>query len=112
MSEGLKLNLRRNGSGVSLSVRLTPKAARDEVIGIETLGGEPVLKARVRALPEAGRANEALEKLIANWLDVWRASVRVTHGVKSRVKQVAIEGDADALAALIAARLSDVETSS
>ena len=44
-----------------LPVRLTPKSARDEIAGIENFGGETVLKARVRALPEQGRANEALD---------------------------------------------------
>ena len=33
-----------------LSVRLTPKSARDEIVGVETFGGETLLKARVRAL--------------------------------------------------------------
>ena len=53
-----------------LPVRLTPKSGRDEIAGIEAFGGEAVLKARVRALPEVGRANEALERLVARWLKV------------------------------------------
>jgi len=64
----LALSLRRSRDGVTLPVRLTPKSSRDEVAGIEDYGGECVLKARVRAVPEAGRANEALETLIAKWL--------------------------------------------
>jgi len=99
------LNLRRVGAGVILPVRLTPKAGRDEIVGIELFGGEAVLKARVRAVPEAGRANSALERLIAHWLKVPPSAVSVTQGGKSRTKQVLIEGDAKALAALIEARL-------
>ena len=45
-------SLRRSRDGVIIAVRLTPKAARDEIVGIEDFGGEAVLKARVRALPE------------------------------------------------------------
>ena len=63
-----KLALRRVAAGIMLPVRLTPKSSRDEIGGIEAFGGEAVLKARVRALPEDGRANEALAKLIAHWL--------------------------------------------
>ncbi|MGD9502903.1 MAG: DUF167 family protein, partial [Methyloceanibacter sp.] len=51
-----------------LKVRLTPKSSRDAIEGLAEFGGETVLKARVRAVPEAGRANAALEKLIADWL--------------------------------------------
>ena len=64
----VRLALRRVAAGIMLPVRLTPKSSRDEIVGIEAFGGETVLKARVRALPEDGRANEALAKLIAHWL--------------------------------------------
>jgi uncharacterized protein len=91
-----------------LPVRLTPKSSRDEITGIEDFGGEEVLKARVRALPEQGRANEALERLIAGWLKLPPSSVTVAQGGKSRTKQVLIEGDAGALARLIEARLAEL----
>lgn len=104
----LKLDLRRSSAGVTLKVRLTPKSARDEIVGIEDFGGEAMLKARVRAIPEDGRANEALEKLVARWLKVPPSSVKVTQGGKSRAKQVMVEGDTDALARLIAVRLTEL----
>jgi uncharacterized protein YggU (UPF0235/DUF167 family) len=91
--------------GVMLPVRLTPKSARDEIAGIENFGGETVLKARVRALPERVRANEVLERLIAAWLKVPPSSVKVALGGKSRLKQVLIEGDADQLSRLLEAKL-------
>lgn len=100
-----RLNLRFIETGVILPVRLTPQSARDEIVGIETFGDEAVLKARVRALPEEGRANAALEKLVARWLEVPVSSVSVVHGGKSRLKQVKVDGDPDALAAAIAALL-------
>ena len=89
-----------------LSARLTPKASRDEVIGVEIFDGVPLLKARVRALPEAGRANAALEKLIARWLGVPPSSVRVARGTKSRLKQISIEGESAGLAERIAAHIA------
>ena len=85
-------------------MRLTPKSGRDEIVGIEAFGEEAVLKARVRAAPEAGRANEALERLIARWLKVPPSFVSVAQGGKSRAKQVLVEGDAGTLALLIEAR--------
>jgi uncharacterized protein len=104
----LKLDLRRSSAGVTLKVRLTPKSARDEIVGVEDFGGEAMLKARVRAIPKDGRANEALEKLVARWLKVPPSSVKVTQGGKSRAKQVMVEGDTDALARLIAVRLTEL----
>ncbi len=89
-----------------LPVRLTPKSGKDEITGLEAFGNETVLKARVRAAPEGGRANAALERLIADWLDVPPSSVTVAQGGKSRLKQIAIAGDADALVRLIAERVA------
>jgi uncharacterized protein len=89
-------------------VRLTPKSARDEIVGLEDYAGECVLKVRVRALPEAGRANAALEALTARWLKLPSSSVKVAHGGKSRLKHVAVAGDAGTLSRLIAARLAEL----
>jgi uncharacterized protein len=104
----LVLSLRKNRDGVILPVRLTPKSSRDEIVGVEDHAGEGVLKAHVRALPEAGRANAALEALIARWLRVPPSTVSVAQGGKSRLKQVAISGDADGLWRLVAARLAEL----
>jgi uncharacterized protein len=95
---------------VILAVRLNPRSSRDEIAGIEDHGGECVLKARVRAIPEAGRANAALETLIARWLGVPPSTVSVAHGGKSRLKQVAVVGDAAALSRLIAERVAALRT--
>ncbi len=61
-----------------------------------------------RRLPEAGRANQALEKLIAKWLGVPQSSVSVAHGGKSRLKQVKVEGNADELIRMVAEKLSEL----
>ncbi|HET7210456.1 MAG TPA: DUF167 family protein [Methyloceanibacter sp.] len=103
-----RLRLQHTGTGVTLKVRLTPKSSRDAIEGLEDFGGEIVLKARVRALPEQGRANAALVKLIASWLKLPPSQVSVAQGGKSRIKQVAIEGDAEEIARLIEARLSEL----
>ena len=57
--------------GVALAVRLTPKGGRDAIDGIELLAdGRAVLKARVRAAPAEGEANDALVRLIAKTMGV------------------------------------------
>lgn len=98
---------RRTRDGLQIAVRLTPKSSRDAVEGIEaTPHGQCYLKARVRAVPEDGKANRALEKLLAGWFGVAQRDVSVTGGATSRLKTVAVVGDADSLAAQLTARFS------
>jgi uncharacterized protein len=84
--------------GIVISVRLTPKAAVDDVCGIETAGqGPAVLHVRVRAAPEDGKANAAVAGLLAKWLDQPKSAGELVSGGKSRRKQILIRGDAAAL---------------
>jgi uncharacterized protein YggU (UPF0235/DUF167 family) len=90
---------RAHGQGLDIAVRLTPRGGRDAIEGVETLAdGRSVLKARVRAAPEKGAANAALETLIAKLLGVPKTAVAVTAGATSRLKGVRVQGDPDALA--------------
>ena len=85
-------------NGVVVAIRLTPKGGRDGIDGVETLSdGRSVLKARVRAAPSEGEANDALLRLLAKTLDVPRRAVTLTTGATSRIKRVAIDGDPPAL---------------
>jgi len=96
-------------SGLSVTIRLTPKGGRDALDGIETLSdGRPVLKARVRAAPTEGEANAALVLLLAKTLDVPRRTVTVAAGETSRIKRIAIEGDGAALAARLEKLVTDL----
>lgn len=98
---------RAHGSGIELRVRLTPNSGRDEVVGISSASdGSAYLAARVRAIPEKGAANIALEKLVARWLGVSRSCVRVSGGTKSRIKTVTVDGDATHLTEAIRQLLS------
>jgi uncharacterized protein YggU (UPF0235/DUF167 family) len=86
-----------------LSIRLTPKSARDALEGQEILAdGRCVLKARVRAVPEAGKANEALRRLVAAALQVAAGRVSVESGATGRTKILLVEGDASVLAGRLA----------
>ncbi|MFO1125160.1 MAG: DUF167 family protein [Methylocystis sp.] len=79
--------------GVALYVRLTPKGGRDALEGVEALAdGRSVLKARVRAAPENGRANEALIALIASQVGAPKRAVSIRAGATSRVKTVFVAG--------------------
>ena len=75
-------------------VRLTPKGGRDAIEGWSTdTAGKQVLKARVSAPPEDGKANAALIALIARALDVKKASIKIVSGESSRMKLIEVSGD-------------------
>ena len=86
--------------GIALTVRLTPKRGRDAIDGVEQLAdGRSVLKARVRAAPSEGEANDALCRLIAKALGVPSRDVVLAAGATSRIKRLIISGDGRTLIA-------------
>ncbi len=87
----------KNLDGINLTVRLTPKADRDAVYGCETTENGLLIKARVRAVPEKGKANIALIKLIAKWLGTAKSNVTLLKGDTSRQKQLFVYGDSEEL---------------
>ncbi|GGH32752.1 UPF0235 protein [Alsobacter metallidurans] len=92
-----------DSAGLIVYVRLTPKGGKDCIEGIEALAnGKPVLKARVRAVPEAGKANAALARLLADACGVAHGSVALTAGGAARVKTLRIDGEPEALASRLA----------
>lgn len=87
-----------------LRVRVTPSGGADRIDGaVRDEDGKLYLKARVRAAPEKGEANAALEKLLAKALGVAKSNVTVERGTTARMKTVVIEGvSAAELAAFVA----------
>jgi uncharacterized protein YggU (UPF0235/DUF167 family) len=75
-----------------LRVRLTPSGGADRIDGRATDETGAYLKARVRAAPEDGRANAALEALIAKAFGVAKGKVSVLRGQTARMKTLEIGG--------------------
>lgn len=65
-----------------LQVRVIPNAGRDEIVGLK----DGVLKVKVRAVPEDGRANAAVCALIAREAGCRAREVRIVAGERSRTK--------------------------
>ena len=94
---------RVRAEGLEVRVRVTPRGGRDAVDGMESLSdGQPVLKVRVRAVPEDGAANEGVRRLLAKALKRPVSAVRLEAGATARVKTFLITGEAEALARDIA----------
>jgi uncharacterized protein (TIGR00251 family) len=85
---------RYSTQGINIALRVTPRGGRDDIDGLETLAdGRTVVKVRVRAIADGGKANRAVTELIAKALGVPKARVRILSGVTSRLKQIAVDGD-------------------
>jgi hypothetical protein len=90
--------LRQHGSDVVLSVKLQPRASRNEIGPAQ--GAE--LRVRVTAPPVDSAANEALVELLADTLGIARGRVAIVRGHTSRHKTVKICGvNADQVGALL-----------
>ncbi len=90
-------------SSPTITVRLTPRARADRIVGVEIdAHGQQVLKVAVAAPPVDGKANDALLALLARTFDVPKSAVVLVGGATARTKRVALGLEP----ARIAARLS------
>ncbi len=80
--------LKVRAGAVCLSVKVQPRAAKNE-IG-QALGHE--LKIKVTAPPVDSAANESLLRLLADTLGCPRAALQLVRGQTSRHKQVLVHG--------------------
>jgi hypothetical protein len=86
--------------GVRIKLRVVPGARRDAILGAH---GDAV-RVAVRAVPEKGRANEAVERLLATTLGVALADVELVAGTSGRNKLLHVRGlDATELRARLGA---------
>jgi uncharacterized protein (TIGR00251 family) len=85
---------RLSEDGVRLTLRVTPKAGFDRIEGIERRDdGTEVLRVRVRAVPDKGKANAAVVALLASALGVPKTAIELVAGDTARVKTLEISGD-------------------
>ena len=83
---------------IRFEVRLTPTAGANGFCGLaQDAAGRVHLKARVTAVAEKNKANQALVALIAKSVRVAKSDVRIAAGGTSRMKTIEIAGLAGAL---------------
>ena len=80
--------LREQPDGVSLSVKVQPRASSNEIGDV--LGSE--LRIKVTAPPVDAAANEALVRLLAETLDCPKNKVELVRGHTSRHKVIKVYG--------------------
>ncbi len=83
--ENLKIS--QTPAGITFQVKVVPAGSRTSIEGCY---GD-MLKVKLSAAPEKGKANEALLEFLAEKLDIKRKFIKIVSGLTSKVKQVAIE---------------------
>ena len=73
---------------MSLAVWVSPRASRDEVLGVV----DGWLRVRLTAAPTEGRANAALARFVGGLLEVAPSDVRLVSGATSRRKVLRVRG--------------------
>jgi uncharacterized protein len=87
-NDGQQLDINSRDGCVVFSVRVQPRASRDEVAGVI----EGALKLRIQAPAIENRANEAVVEYLATLLKTPKSAVRILGGERSRVKRLEIRG--------------------
>nr|WP_289624728.1 DUF167 domain-containing protein [Sinorhizobium sp. 7-81] len=95
---------------VRLTVRLTPNGGRDAIDGFECAAdGEEYLRVRVRAVPEKGKANQALIALLAKQFGIAKTRISFVSGDTQRKKILRIDADPEDVIKRLAAIVSQAE---
>jgi uncharacterized protein len=71
---------------MKIRIKAQPNASKNEIIGF--MGDE--LKIRVSAPPESGKANKAIESLLAQKLGVKKSQIRIVSGLANTHKVIEI----------------------
>jgi uncharacterized protein len=80
------LSITERADGLAFKVRVQPKSARNEIVGLH----EDALKVKLTAPPVDGAANKACVAFLAKTLGVSKSSLEIVSGHKDRNKVVAL----------------------
>jgi len=75
-----------------LAVKAVPGASRDQIAGILELPDGPRLNVRIATAPESGKANKAIEKLLAKALGLSDKDVTLASGPTNPIKTFHVRG--------------------
>ncbi len=71
-----------------ISVYIKPGSKKDMMEWID----EDTIKVHVRAVPEKGKANDALIELLSKRLGIKKTDIEIVRGKTARIKHVRIQG--------------------
>ncbi len=81
-------NLKIHPKGVEIAIKVVIKASCNELVGWE----ENVLKIRLKAIPQKGKANDLLVEFMAETLEIGKSKIELIAGKTSKHKRLLING--------------------
>lgn len=76
-----------------LMVKVVPNSQKNEIVGF----ADSILKVRIKAPPDKGKANEELIDFLSEQLSISKSKIQILSGHSSRLKKVEIQADASAV---------------
>jgi len=70
----------------TFNIRVTPRAKQNKIVD-----ADGVLRVYTTTAPENGRANDAVVKLLADYLDVPKSKIKIVKGLTGRDKIVTVD---------------------
>ena len=84
-----ELNIRETKNGIVFTAKVIPGSSSPAKIS-GMLDG--MLKIKITAAPEKGKANQSLIKFLADLLDIKKNSIQIISGHTNPIKQILISG--------------------
>lgn len=72
---------------MTITVKVTPNASRNEVVGTQ----DGILRVRIQASPHDGQANKALIRILAKHFSAAPSRIAIIRGASSRTKIIDIQ---------------------
>jgi uncharacterized protein (TIGR00251 family) len=82
----------RKDGKATLHIRVTPKAAANRIKIERQSDGSRIIRIYVTSVPEDGKANKEVIKLLAKELGIPKSALTIAHGLTSREKSIHISG--------------------
>jgi uncharacterized protein (TIGR00251 family) len=76
---------------IKCTIKVTPNAKKNSIEGFQ----DGLLKVKIKAVPDKGKANEALIAFLAESFHLAKSQIRIISGHTSRLKRLEIDTDID-----------------
>jgi len=78
------IKIRETEDGIIIPAKIRPNSSKEKVIGEYA----EKLKIAVTSPPEKGKANKAIVKTLAKWLNIKTSDIQIISGEKSKDKEI------------------------